>query len=128
MTGVWNISDPASTTQEDVNRILQTLFKVKTDYYSRTISNLASLQMIAEEANKLHMLPWSQICAENGVDSPISPFVEEENLSGSHICIDGSRVTQTGFSYQYPHITLELINESLLVLIESGVLPNIFNN
>jgi len=84
--------------------------------------------MIAEEANKIHMNPWAEICGESGVDSPISPFVEEENLSGSHICIDGSRIAQTGFVYQVPRVMPELLTENLRILIESGVLPNILNS
>ncbi|CAG9320097.1 unnamed protein product [Blepharisma stoltei] len=128
LNGVFNVADPSNTTQEDVNRILQDLFKVKCSYYSRTISNLASLHAVAEEANQIHMAPWAELCAESGVDSPISPFVEEENLNGSHICVDGSRITQTGFAYQHPRITAELLTESLGLLIEAGVLPNILNS
>lgn len=123
--GVFNVSDNSDTTQGDFSKIIQNLFGIKANYYSRVISNLASLQTVAEEANEIHMQPWSEICSEAGVDCPIYPYVEQENLDGSHMSIKANKLLSTGFVLEYPRITAESVRNSLQFLIQGGVIPNI---
>jgi nucleoside-diphosphate-sugar epimerase len=125
--GVFNISDNAQTTQDDIGRVIQALFNVKADYYSRVISNLASLEAVAEEANSMHMTPWAEICAEGGVDCPLYPYVEQENLDGSHLAVTSSKLLSAGFSLEQPRLTPESVRQSLEFLIAGRVIPNILH-
>lgn len=123
--GVFNITDGADTKQEDFSRIIESLFHIRANYYSRIISNLASLQAVAEEANEIHMAPWGAICSEAGVDCPIYPYVEQENLDGSHMALNNQKLLATGFSFEQPRLTEENVRQSLNWLIEYQVIPNI---
>ena len=125
--GVYNVTDDAGTTQGDVGRVVQELFGIRTEYYSRIISNMASLTVVAEEANEIHMTPWGEICAEGGVECPIYPYVEQENLDGSHLAVNNQKIRSTGFEFFQPRVTAENVRESLNFLIEAGVLPRILN-
>ena len=125
MQGVFNVSDLADTKQHDISKIIQGLFNITSHYYSRVISNLASLQNVAEEANDMHMPPWAEICAEAGIDCPLYPYVEMENLDGSHVAINSGKLMATGFILQNPEITSEAVRNSLQFLIQARVIPNI---
>jgi nucleoside-diphosphate-sugar epimerase len=125
LEGVFNVADSADTKQEDIGKVIHSIFGIKAEYYSRIISNLASLQAVAEEANEIHMGPWAQICQEKGVDSPIYPYVEEENLDGSHLAVNTAKLQGVGFVFQVRAVTQENVRESLRVLIEARVLPDI---
>jgi nucleoside-diphosphate-sugar epimerase len=125
--GVFNVSDNGDTKQANFAEIVQSLFGIKTEYYSRILSNMASLQGVAEEANEIHMKPWAEICSENGVDSPIYPYVEQENLEGSHLAVNNEKLIRSEFQLEYPVLTLESVRESLRFLTEAQVLPSIFN-
>lgn len=125
MEGIFNISDSADTKQHDISKVIQTLFNIKTHYYSRVISNFASLQTVAEEANEIHMQPWSEICGAGGVDCPIYPYVEQENLDGSHVAVAPGKLLSTGFTLLHPQVTPDNIRSSLQFLVQARVLPNI---
>ncbi len=65
-----------------------------------------------EESNDKHMAPWSEACQRDGiVNTPLSPYVDKELLYNKHLCVDGSKIEATGFSYQEPRITIELLRE-----------------
>jgi len=123
--GVFNLVDDNDTTQEKLNRLLKEIFGIKYSYFSKTLTSLASLQTIAEEANSVHMQPWAEICGE--LESPISPFVEEENLKGNHLCISNQKLKSTGFELEFPVLDTNLVTANLNFSIEAGVLPNIIN-
>lgn len=125
--GVFNVTDNAATTQGDIGRVVQELFGIRTEYYSRVISNMASLQVVAEEANEIHMTPWGEICGERGIECPIYPYVEQENLDGSHLAVSNLKIRNTGFEFLQNRVTAENVRESLTLLIEAGVLPSILN-
>ena len=125
LEGIFNVSDGSDTKQDDISRVIQTLFNIKSAYYSRVISNLASLQEVAEEANEIHMQPWAEICGEAGIDCPLYPYVEQENLNGSHMAINSSKLMSTGFTLEIPRVNPDSVRSSLEFLIQSGILPNI---
>lgn len=128
MAGAYNVADQGDTTQGMITTFLAKLIGCKFGYYSRTLSKLGDLQLVAEEANNYHLSPWLTICAEQGVDTQIVPFLEQENLDGSHICVSGKRILETGFCYEYPKLALELVRESILFMVQGRLLPNILNS
>ena len=56
--------------------------------------------------------PWSEACTRDGINNtPLSPYLDQELLYNKHLRVDGSKIETTGFSYQQPRPTLELLRE-----------------
>lgn len=51
------------------------------------------MQNLTEEVNERHLEPWSQLCKQhNIVNTPLTPFLDQELLYNNNECIDGSKV------------------------------------
>lgn len=65
-----------------------------------------------DESNEKHLAPWSMACARDGIaNTPLSPYLDQELLYNKHLRVDGSKIERTGFVYQQPCPTLELVRE-----------------
>jgi hypothetical protein len=70
------------------------------------------LEGVAEEVNEKHMDPWAKMCQSDGVENtPISPYIAAETLLNKPLCLDGSKLAQTGFTLAYPKLTTEIMTE-----------------
>lgn len=99
---VYNLSDTADTTQGTLNEILEKIFKIKTGFEGSIISNLAKVKMtdVVEDVNEKHMEPWSAMTKEQGIlNTPLTPYLDQELLYNNSLSIDGAAITKTGFSY-----------------------------
>jgi hypothetical protein len=72
-----------------------------------------NLATITEDVNDKHMAPWSDLLKESGiVNSPLTPYLDQELLSNNHVSLEGSKLESvTGFHYSYPNVTEALIRE-----------------
>lgn len=69
-----------------------------------------------DEINDKHMGPWADLCQNNGItNTPLTPFMDEELLYHKHLHLDNAKLKATGFTFQHPKITRELIEEVLYV-------------
>jgi len=61
----YNLADTNDTDQGSVNKLLESMFKIKTDFMgflkSKAATSLA-MKTVAETANDKHMKPWSELC------------------------------------------------------------------
>lgn len=65
-----------------------------------------------EESNEKHLAPWSEACSRDGVtNTPLSPYIDQELLYHKHLHVDGSRIEGTGFTYDVPQVSMELLRE-----------------
>lgn len=65
-----------------------------------------------EESNEKHLAPWSDACTRDGVtNTPLSPYIDQELLYNKHLHVDGSRIEGTGFAYEVPQVTRELLSK-----------------
>ena len=65
-----------------------------------------------EESNEKHLSPWSEACSRDGIsNTPLSPYLDQELLYHKHLHVDGSKILQTGFSYEQPRPTVDLLRE-----------------
>ena len=65
-----------------------------------------------EESNEKHLAPWSEACTRDGVtNTPLSPYIDQELLYNKHLHVDGSRIEGTGFTYEVPQVSRELLWE-----------------
>ena len=90
------------------------LFSIEHGYFGTVLSSLAKLHMASatEESNEKHLAPWSEACQRDGViNTPLSPYIDQELLYNKHLHIDGSKIEATGFHYEVPHITNDLVRE-----------------
>lgn len=125
---IYNLADKGDTDQEVLAKIIEEIFAIKTGFVGSIKSNLARLnfQSIVEDANDTHMQPWSDMCKEKGItNTPLSPFIDKELLYNNPMSIDGTAIETTGFSYEVPQITKDLVVESIKYFEDLKLFPQI---
>lgn len=123
---VYNLADKGDTNQETVSAFLKSIYGIKTGYQGSIISNLAKLNLrdATDEINDKHLHPWSQICKADGItNSPLSPYLDKELLYNNSLSVDGSKIEGTGFQYEVPQMTEELLREVLKEYVEIKAFP-----
>jgi nucleoside-diphosphate-sugar epimerase len=114
---VYNLADAGETDQGKICEFLESIFKIKTDFMGTLQSKLATsiaMKMVAETANSNHLGPWSTLCKEQGiVNSPLTPYLDEELLYSNSYSVNGQKITKTGFNYEFPKVTEQSLREVL---------------
>ncbi|RKP20999.1 NAD(P)-binding protein [Rozella allomycis CSF55] len=124
---IYNLVDHANTDQENVNSCIRDIFKIETGFHGSLISNMAKLSLtsVVDEANDKHMKPWSTILTRADISySPITPYLDKELLSNNSLCLDGTKIEQTGFEYEKNTLSRELILESLQYFVDQNLFPD----
>jgi len=111
---IYNLADQSDTDQGALNKFIGTLFGIKTDFMGSIKSTLAttvSMRTVADVANDKHLKPWSDLLKEQGiVDSPLTPYLDEELLYNNSTSIDGQKIVKDlGFVYDHPQVTIDLL-------------------
>jgi len=124
---VYNLADSNDTDQGSVNKLLEGLFKIKTDFFGFLKSKAATsvaMKSVAETANEKHLKPWSELCKAKGiVNTPLTPYLDEELLYNNSYSVDGTKITKTGFAYKKPTMTEADLKETLDYFIALGFFP-----
>lgn len=124
---VYNLVDEHDTNQGNLCPILEQLFGIKTGFLGNMKSKVATsvaMKTVAETANDKHLKPWSDLCKEKGITTtPLTPYLDEELLYDNPLCVDGSAITSTGFKYEKPHVTIDLVKDSLKYHINNKSFP-----
>jgi len=64
------------------------------------------------------------LCKSKGImDTPLTPYLDEELLYKCETHINGSGIESTGFSYNFPNFTAELLLEVINDFIAKGHFP-----
>jgi len=123
----YNLADENDTTQGSVSSLLEQIYGIKTGFKGYLQSKAATgiaMKAVAEIANDKHLKPWSDILKANNISStPLSPYLDEELLYENPLCIDGGAIHETGFKYEVPKMTVDLLKESLQYHIANGSYP-----
>eukprot|EP00002_Diphylleia_rotans_P001804 TRINITY_DN1103_c0_g1_i1.p1 TRINITY_DN1103_c0_g1~~TRINITY_DN1103_c0_g1_i1.p1 ORF type:complete len:366 (-),score=106.39 TRINITY_DN1103_c0_g1_i1:222-1319(-) len=125
---VYNLADKGKTDQGKINDILQTIFGIKTGFVNLMMCQAAKLNMeyTTEHTNEKHLQPWSDLCKEHGIIStPLTPYLDQELLYDNHLSLDGSKIEGTGFTYDYPEITVDLVREQIAYFVAQKLFPSI---
>jgi len=123
---LYNISDKHDTDQEKLNNLLETIFGIKTGFFGSIMSNMAKVNFkgTTEDVNDKHLKPWSELCKRAGiVNTPLTPYLDQEILYNTNLSADGSAIEATGFKYLHPHVTVELIREQIDYHIAQKLFP-----
>jgi nucleoside-diphosphate-sugar epimerase len=125
----YNIVDGGNTTQGVFNRVLESIFAIKTGFHGTVMSTLAQtrLQELVDEANDDHMAPWEQMCRAYNVQmTPLSPYLDKELLYNNPLNVDGTKFTELGFQYSCPVVSKELLLDSVSYWVKMGKFPDVF--
>jgi nucleoside-diphosphate-sugar epimerase len=124
---IYNFADTGDTDQGAIAKHLEAIFGIKTSFMgflkSKTFTSVA-MKVVAETANEKHLKPWSDLCkAHNIVNTPLTPYLDEELLYNNPYSIDGSKVTKLGFTYKYPQVTEASLREVINHFVSLGYFP-----
>jgi nucleoside-diphosphate-sugar epimerase len=123
---VYNVVDKSNSTQGTISELVGGLFGIKHGYYGSVLSNLARLNMsdAVDTSNEKHLGPWSDACRESDVtNTPLTPYIDQELLYNRHLNIDGAKLESTGFTFELPVVTAELLKEVVDDYVVSGLFP-----
>jgi len=124
---IYNLADSNDTDQGSVNKLLESIFKIKTDFMGFLKSKAATsvaMKTVAETANEKHLKPWSELCKAKGiVNTPLTPYLDEELLYNNSYSIDGSKISKQGFVYKHPTMKEADLRETLDYFIALGFFP-----
>lgn len=123
---IYNLSDKGDTDQKKLNTILEGVFGIKTTFTNALTNKVAKLNMksVTETVNDKHLKPWSMLCARSKIEStPLSPYLAPELLYDHDLYVNGSEIEKTGFKYEVPNITQELVQEAVDYWLAMSVFP-----
>eukprot|EP01133_Synstelium_polycarpum_P017769 gene17769-21197_t len=125
---IFNVSDKGDTEAGGISKILEKVFNIKTGFHGSIISNLAqmNLKAVCEEANNKHLKPWSDLCKEKGIlNTPLTPYIDQELLYNNHLAVDGAAIEATGFKYDHPELTEASIREQIEYFTSQNLFPTL---
>ena len=125
---IYNLADKNQTDQKKINEIFEKIFGIETGFFGTLLSQAAKINMkgAAETANENHMLPWSEMIKQSGIKfTPLSPHIDKELLYNNSLSVDGTLIEkETGFHYDYPNVTVELIQEQIEYFKKMNLFPD----
>jgi nucleoside-diphosphate-sugar epimerase len=124
---LFNLSDKGDTTVDKLNGFLEKIFGIKIDYFG-TLKSTAIWKLgaksVAVEVNDEHLKPWAELCKQQGIDNtPLTPYLDYELLKDNQMHISGDAIEATGFTYDYPYLTEELIREQIRYFTVQKLFP-----
>jgi len=125
---IYNLSDKNDTNQGKINEILEEIYGIKTGFLGKAKSSIAKalgMKQLTDFVNDKHLKPWSDLCKSRGIlDTPLTPYLDEELLYKCETSINGSAIENTGFAYNRPNVTADAIREVILDFVHKGVFPD----
>jgi nucleoside-diphosphate-sugar epimerase len=125
---VYNLADHNDTTQKTVNKHIEKMFAIKTGFVGTIKSQAAkslAMRQVVEDVNEKHLKPWSDLCkANNIVNTPLTPYLDQELLYDNNISVDGSKIEkELGFTYDVPKMEASHLQESIDYFISQNLFP-----
>jgi len=123
---VYNLADKSDLDQGKFNKVLEKVFKIETGFLGSMMSNLAKVNFkaVTEEVNDKHLKPWSELCkGASIVNTPLTPYLDQEVLYNNSLSVDGSAIEELGFKYAHPEINEVLVREQIDYFIAQKLFP-----
>jgi len=124
---IYNIADEGDTTQDTITEMVAQLFGIKFEYLGWMKSKAAekvNMKAVCTEVNEKHLQPWADMLKAAKVElSPLSPYIDQELLYNKNLFVDGSKITDSGFKYKHPKLTLEEARKMVDEYVELGIFP-----
>lgn len=126
---VFNLADHGDQDQGQLCKLLEAVFKIKTDFVGNFMSNLARVNFasVVGDVNEKHVPEWSDLCSQHNIlNTPLSPYISIELLYNNSLCVDGTAICKaSGFNYKYPKMTEDAVKAQVKFAIDQGIFPNI---
>jgi len=122
---IYNLADKNDTDQGSFNKLLSKIFGIETGFFG-IASNIAKVNFkaAAEEVNDKHLKPWSDLCKAAGIlNTPLTPYLDQELLYNNSLSVDGSAVEAIGFVYDVPTVDEGLIREQIDYFVKQKLFP-----
>jgi len=127
---VFNLADSGDSTQDTITKIVADVYGIKYEYLGWMKSKAAekyNMKMVCSEVNEKHLQPWADMLKAAGVElSPLSPYIDQELLYNNNLYVDGSKITETGFKYEFPELTEKECRAMVNEYVELGIFPKGF--
>ncbi|KAJ8316614.1 hypothetical protein KUTeg_005833, partial [Tegillarca granosa] len=110
----YHVVDTGNTTQGRISELVSEIFNINHEFLGSIFSNLAKVNMsnVVEDINEKHMKPWADACQVDGIaNTPLNPFIDQELLYKKNLYMDGTKLLQTGFTLNYPELTVESLKQ-----------------
>jgi len=124
---IFNLADTGDTDQGSINKLLESIFGIKTGFMGTIKSKLATsvaMKTVAETANEKHLKPWSDLCkSKNITNTPLTPYLDEELLYNNAYSVDGTKITKIGFNYKHPEVKEQTLRETIKGFVSLGYFP-----
>jgi len=124
---VYNLADPNETDQGKINKLLEQIYGIKTDFVNAikmVAAGAMGTKFLVGFANDEHLKPFSDACKRYGIaDTPLTPYLDEELILPNPLSVDGSAITALGFKYDIPAPNAENLKAVLLDYIAKGYFP-----
>jgi nucleoside-diphosphate-sugar epimerase len=125
---IFNLVDKNDTDQGKINELLEQLYGIATSFVGKTKSSLAKalgMKGLTDMVNDKHLKPWSDLCKSKGIlDTPLTPYLDEELLYKCETYINGNAIESTGFQYNVPNPSVDLIKEVVNDYIAKAHFPS----
>jgi len=87
---------------------------------------MKNFEDVTAEVNDKHLKPWSDLTKGAGiVNTPLTPYLDQELLYNNSLSVEGSAIEGTGFVYDYPKITEALVREQIDYFVKQKLFPPI---
>lgn len=123
---IYNLADKGDLDQGKFNKVVEKIFHIETGFLGSMMSNLAKVNFkgVTEEVNDKHLKPWSELCkGANIVNTPLTPYLDQELLYNNSLSIDGSAIEEIGFKYDHPEVTEALVREQIQYFVVQKLFP-----
>jgi len=122
---VYNIAND-DTTIEAIAKIVKQVFSIDVKWlnvFEGAVMGALKKKDIAEGANDKHLAPWSELCKIHKiVNTPLTPYLDEELIFNEPLYIDGTAITKAGFEYKHT-LTADEIKKVLKYYVELKYFP-----
>jgi len=124
---IYNLADKSDLNQKKLNLFLEKLFGMKTGQLGLIKSEAIKLlpnTTLLDEINSDTVPDWTRMIVEAKLDfSPLSPYLDAEAVANKSLCVDGSAIEQTGFNYDHPEVTADLLKAQIDRAVADGWFP-----
>jgi len=124
---IYNLVDKSDTDQGKVNQLIADIYGIETSFLGKTKSQIATavgMKNIVDYVNDKHLKPWSDLCKARGImDTPLTPYLDEELLYKCDQYLNGAKIESTGFSYSVPEINAESLRQTIRDFMAKGYFP-----
>eukprot|EP00005_Dracoamoeba_jomungandri_P004171 CAMPEP_0174257374 /NCGR_PEP_ID=MMETSP0439-20130205/6519_1 /TAXON_ID=0 /ORGANISM="Stereomyxa ramosa, Strain Chinc5" /LENGTH=326 /DNA_ID=CAMNT_0015340439 /DNA_START=206 /DNA_END=1186 /DNA_ORIENTATION=+ len=124
----YNLADKNETDQGKINALLESIYGIKCGFVGNmksTVAQKMGMKSVTDTINDKHLKPWSDLCKEaNILSTPITPYLDKELLYNHQLAVDGTKIEDTGFTYDYPVMTEELLREQIQYFVDQNLFPD----